>query len=199
MATVLLLHSALGRRPAITGLAETIRSLGHEAVAPDLFEGAVFDGGTDGYAAAMAHLEADGEAAASRVTQVYAALTGPVVVLGFSWGAGQAQRLAETEPGVVGALLVGGGGRYGGTWDGGGRWRRGIPLAVHHAIADEWVDADPLAALVREAATNGSDVSNYVYPGSGHLFMDPELTAEFDAEGAELFAARVQGFLSRFA
>ena len=29
--------------------------------------------------------------------------------------------------------------------------------------------------------------------------MDQELNAEFDAEGAELFAARVQGFLSRFA
>lgn len=199
MATVLILHSALGRRPAIGALAATIASLGHDVVAPDLFDGQVFDGGEAGYAAAMAHLKDQGAAADTRVAEAYAALTGPVVVIGFSWGAGHAQQLAEREAGVVGAMLVAGGGRYSGEWDDGGRWRRGIPLALHHMVDDEWDDAEPAAALVREAATNGADVSDYVYPGSAHLFMDDGLPEEYDRECAELFAARVQGFLSRFA
>ncbi len=198
MVTVLLIHSALGRRPAVTALADEIRAMGHTAVAPDFFEGRVFEGGPSGYAEAVAHLEEAREAAGERVARAYAGLSGPVVTLGFSWGAGHAQRLAEREPGVVGALLVAGGERWSGEWDDGGRWRPGIPLACHRMIDDEWLDAEPHAALVAEAARNGSDVSDYVYPGSGHLFMDPGLAAEFDAGATELFRARVGGFLSRF-
>jgi dienelactone hydrolase len=198
MTTVLIIHSALGLRPAVLELADAITAMGHTAVAPDFFAGAVFEGGEAGYAAAMAHLKESGEAAGARVRAAYAGLPGPVVVLGFSWGSGAAQRLAEREGRVVGALLVAGGERYSGEWDDGGRWRPGIPLACHAMIDDPWLDAEPHAALVAEAARAGSDVSDYVYPGAGHLFMDPGLTEEFDAVATELLHARVGGFLSRF-
>ena len=65
-------------------------------------------------------------------------------------------------------------------------------------VDDEWVDAEPAARLVAEAARAGSDVSDYVYPGSAHLFMDAGLPDEHDSVATELFHARVQGFLSRF-
>lgn len=194
MVTVLVIHSALGLRPAVTELAEAVRALGHEVVAPDFFEGRTFDT----YDPAMAHLKEHGAAANQRVAGAYAALSGPVVTLGFSWGSGHAQRLAESQDNVVGALIVAGGERYSGEWDDGGRWRRGIPLACHRTIDDEWVDAEPHAAFVAEAARNGSDVSEYVYPGKGHLFMDAGLPDEYDPEAAELFRVRVGGFLSRF-
>ena len=93
MATVLIVHSALGLRPAITELAETVMGLGHMAVAPDFFDGRTFGGGASGYEEALAHLKEEGQAADQRVEDAYAALSGPVVTLGFSWGAGHAQRL----------------------------------------------------------------------------------------------------------
>ena len=66
-------------------------------------------------------------------------------------------------------------------------------------IDDEWVDAEPAPRLVAEAARAGSDVSDYVYPGRAHLFMDAGLPDEHDSGTTDLFFARVQGFLSRFA
>lgn len=112
MTTVLVAHSALGLRPAVLDLADRVRALGFPVVAPDLFGGAVFEGGPQGYAAA--------------------------------------------------------------------------------------IDAEPAARLVAEAARAGSDVSDYVYPGRGHLFMDAGLPDEHDSGATDLFFARVQGFLSRF-
>lgn len=198
MVTVLIVHSALGLRPAITELAETVIALGHSAVAPDFFGGQTFGGGATGYEEALAHLKEHGQIAGQRVEEAYAALPGPVVTLGFSWGAGHAQRLAEREERIVGTLLVGGGERYGGEWDDGGRWRCGTPLACHWMVEDPWLDTAAHAALVTEAASSGSDVSDYVYPGDGHLFMDAGLPEEYSREAAELFRARVEGFLSRF-
>lgn len=199
MTTVLIAHSALGLRPAILDLADRVRALGFRVVEPDLFGGAVFEGGPEGYAAAMAHLDTARPSAEAALREAYAACSAPVVVIGFSMGAMAVQRLAEHEPGVVGALLVAGGGRYGAEFGDDGRWRGGIPLALHRMIDDEWVDAEPAARLVAEAARAGSDVSDYVYPGRAHLFMDAGLPDEHDSVATELFHARVQGFLSRFA
>ncbi len=198
MTTVLIVHSALGLRPAVLELADRVRALGFPVVAPDLFEGAVFAGGAQGYAAAMAHVDTAGPGAEAALQEAYAACPAPVVVIGFSLGAMWVQRLAERQHGVVGALLVAGGGRCGAEFGDDGRWRGGIPLALHRMIDDEWVDAEPVAHLVAEAARAGSDVSDYVYPGSGHLFMDAGLPDEYDSGATELFHARVQGFLSRF-
>lgn len=43
MATILLLHSALGLRPGVQEFAERLRGLGHTVTAPDFYEGRVFD------------------------------------------------------------------------------------------------------------------------------------------------------------
>jgi pimeloyl-ACP methyl ester carboxylesterase len=129
------------------------------SASPDLFDGAVFDGGPQGYAAAMAHVDGAGPGSEAALQVTYAACPPPVVVIGFSMGAMWVQRLAERQPGVVGALLVAGGGRYGAEFGDDGRWRGGIPHAAHPMIDDEWVDAEPVAHLVAEAARAGSDVS----------------------------------------
>jgi dienelactone hydrolase len=122
MTTVLIAHSALGLRPAVLDLAQRVRALGFRVVAPDLFGGAVFEGGPEGYAAAMAHLDTARASAVATLHEAYAACSAPVVVIGFSMGAMAVQRLAEHEPAVLGALLVAGGGRYGAEFGDDGRW-----------------------------------------------------------------------------
>lgn len=197
MATVLVLHSALGLRPAVHDLVEHLRSGGHTVEAPDLLDGATFDGGEEGYAAALAHVRADRPAIETRAREAWAAQSGPVVLAGMSFGAVLAQDLAVEHVGdgsVLGLLLIGGGGIDAGE----GVWRKGAPLALHHSIDDPWVDAEPLDGLVRLVTGAGSDVSDYVYPGSGHLFFDDGLPGEYDPESADLLRVRALGFLSRF-
>jgi dienelactone hydrolase len=53
----------------------------------------------------------------------------------------------------------------------------------------DWVDA--VVASVRAA---GAPVEMFDYPGAGHLFTDPSLPEEYDAEAAELLWIRVLAF-----
>lgn len=52
--------------------------------------------------------------------------------------------------------------------------------------------------LIGRATRTGSDVSDYVYPGDGHLFFDDGLPEEYDRVAAGLLDVRALGFLSRF-
>lgn len=197
MASVLLLHSALGLRPAVHALVDHLHGAGHEIIAPDLLEGRTFAGGDAGYAEAVAHMRQHKAAIEERAGTAYASMSGPRVVLGFSMGAGIAQEFAQTRPEVVGAILCGGGGFFDGwTPD---SWRPDVPLALHHAVEDPWADPVEARLLVDIAARAGADVSHYVYPGNGHLFFDPGLPEEYDSVLADLLATRLLGFLSRFA
>lgn len=201
MADVLFLHSALGLRPAGVAFADRLRAAGHTVSVPDLFDGRVFDGGKAGYDEAMAFVGAHRPEIAARVDEAYAALSGPVVVAGASMGASHAQRLAVTQDRVAGALLIAGGGCYPDFVDEApwaDSWRAGTPLALHWMIDDAWMDREPLVGLIERATRAGSDVSDYVYPGAGHLFFDDGLPEEYDEVAAGLLDVRAQGFLSRF-
>lgn len=197
MASVLLLHSALGLRPAVHALADHLRSAGHAVVAPDLLAGRTFEGGEAGYAEAVAFVQEHQPTIQERAGTAYRSIDGPRVVLGFSMGAGIAQDFAQTRPEVVGAILCGGGGFFDGwTPD---TWRADVPLALHHAVDDPWADPAEARLLVDIAARAGADVSHYVYPGKGHLFFDADLADEYDAALTDLLSTRLLGFLGRFA
>jgi dienelactone hydrolase len=68
---------------------------------------------------------------------------------------------------------------------------------VHYAVDDPWVEAKeevaPLGDAVRGA---GAEFEEYVYPGSGHLFADPDLP-EYDRASSEAMWGRVISFLDR--
>jgi dienelactone hydrolase len=68
---------------------------------------------------------------------------------------------------------------------------------VHYAADDPWVEAEeevvPLGGDVRRA---GAVFEEYVYPGSGHLFADPDLP-EYDPASSEQMWERVLTFLER--
>ena len=73
----------------------------------------------------------------------------------------------------------------------------GVPVQVHYAVDDPWVEAEgevaPLGDAVRGA---GAAFEEHVYPGSGHLFADPDFT-EYDRASSEAMWERVIAFLDR--
>ena len=76
-------------------------------------------------------------------------------------------------------------------------WPAGVPVQVHYAAEDPWVEAEeevaPLGDAVRGA---GAEFEEYAYPGSGHLFADPDLP-EYDRASSEEMWGRVLAFLDR--
>jgi dienelactone hydrolase len=77
------------------------------------------------------------------------------------------------------------------------RWPEGVPVQVHYAASDPWVEAEgevaPLGEAVRGA---GAAFEAHAYPGSGHLFADPDLP-EHDLASSEAMWERVLAFLDR--
>jgi dienelactone hydrolase len=102
MADVLLFHHALGLTAGVQGFAEQLRAAGHTVMVPDLYDGARFDTITEG----VAHAEEIGfETLIDRGVAVAEGLGDRLVVAGFSLGVLPAQKLAQTRPGVIGAVL----------------------------------------------------------------------------------------------
>jgi dienelactone hydrolase len=134
-----------------------------------------------------------------RAEEAIAGLPAGLVFAGFSMGVGHAERLAASRPGALGAVLM-----HGAVpvetlteYHGIERWPEGVPVQVHYATDDPWVEAEqevvPLGDAVRGA---GADFELYVYPGSAHLFADPDL-AEYDHASSVAMWERVIAFLDR--
>ena len=182
---VVLLHSALGLRPAITAHADRLRAAGHTVHTPDLFDGRTFTDADEG----VAHADAIGWRVLQEAADAAVPAQGPVAVAGLSMGAVFATKIAAQRPDVRGALLLHAGSPFRGEWP-------GVPVELHHAVDDRWVDAGQPAALVEQVARSGARASLHVYPGSQHLFTDPDLPEEHLPEQAELLWTRALAFLA---
>lgn len=196
MAEVVMFHSVLGLRPGVLGAAERLRTAGHTVHTPDLFGGEVFDNLDDG----MSKEEAIGfREMVRRSEEAVAGLPAELVFAGFSMGVVYAERLSASRPGALGAVLMHGAVPVEALTEDFGveRWSEGVPVQVHYAADDPWVEAEqevaPLGDAVREA---GAAFEEYVYPGSGHLFADPDFT-EYDRASSEAMWERVIAFLDR--
>jgi dienelactone hydrolase len=196
MAEVVLFHSVLGLRPGVIGAAEKLRAAGHTVHTPDLFDGEVFDSIEDG----QGKEEALGfREIASRARESVAGLPEGLVYAGFSMGVVYAELLAAERPGALGTVLMHGAvpaealEEYFGVE----RWPEGVPVQVHYAVDDPWVEVEgevyPLGDDVRGA---GAAFEVHVYPGSGHLFADPDLP-EYDRAFSDEMWERVISFLDR--
>jgi dienelactone hydrolase len=196
MAEVVLFHSVLGLRPGVISAAERLRAAGHTVHTPDLFDGEMFDDLGEG----MRKEDALGyQEIARRARESVVGLPEGLVFCGFSLGAVHAEVLAASRPGVLGAVLISGAvpvealGEYFGVE----RWPEGVPVQVHYAANDPWVETEeevvPLGEAVRGA---GAAFEAYTYPGSGHLFFDPDLP-EYDRASSEEMWERVLAFLDR--
>ncbi len=194
MAEVTLFHHVQGLTDGVQGFAEELRAGGHTVHAPDLFDGerpATIDDG-------VAHVRSIGaQVLRERVDRIMAGLSADMVYAGFSWGAGTAQRLAQTRPGARGALLYDACMPITGEWAF-GPWPDGVPVQIHG------MDKDPFFALegdidaARELVeTVGPELGElFVYPGERHLFADSSLPS-YDADAAALVVQRSRAFLDR--
>jgi len=107
--------------------------------------------------------------------------------------------LAASRPGALGAVLMHGAVPVEGlsVFFGVERWPEGVSVQVHYAADDPWVEAEeevgPLGDAVRGARAT---FEVHTYPGSGHLFADPDLP-EYDRASSEEMWELVLAFLDR--
>jgi len=195
MAEVVLFHSALGLRPVVTDAAERLRAAGHTVHTPDYYDGEVFDDLDEG----LRKRDALGSGEIiRRAREAVAGLPAGLVFAGFSLGADPAELLAVSRDGALGAVLMHSAVPVEAFSEFGvERWPEGVPVQVHYAADDPWVEAEeevgPLGEAVRGA---GVAFEVYTYPGSGHLFSDPDLP-EYDRASSEEMWRRVLAFLDR--
>ena len=194
MAEVVLFHHVQGLTDGISAFAGELRAGGHTVHTPDLFGGerpATIDDG-------IAHTQSiGGDVLDERADRAVAGLPENLVYAGFSFGAGTAQRLAQTRPGARGALLYEACIPITGEWAF-GPWPDGVPVQIHG------MDKDPFFALegdidaARELVeTVGPELAElFVYPGDRHLFADSSLPS-YDADAAALVVQRSREFLDR--
>jgi dienelactone hydrolase len=188
--TVALYHSVLGVRPGLLAAADRLRAAGHEVHVVDQYDGRVFDD----YQPALEFMESLGfPALMGRALEAAGGLADGLVTMGFSNGAGMAEYVAGSRPGVAGVVMIGGALDPGML---GIDWPAGVAGQVHTTVDDPWRD-DGIDAVRAAAQRAGAEVEAFDYPGSGHLFADPSMPAEYQPADAALLWSRVDDFLGR--
>ena len=192
MAEIVLFHSALGLRPWVTASADRLRGAGHTVHTPDYYDGEVFDDLGDGL---RKRDELGYAEIARRAREAVDGLPARLVFAGFSLGAVPAELLAAARPGARGTVLMHAAipvEELGGFGD--ERWPEGGPVQVHCAAEDPCVEAEEVAAFGAAVTGAGATFEEHAYPGSGHLFADPDLP-EYDRASSEAMWERVLAFL----
>ena len=190
MTTIVIFHSVLGVRRGELDAAERLRAAGHEVLVPDLYEGRTFDA----YEPAMAFSRSlDPDLLYERALAAVADVPDGFVVAGFSQGSGIATFVA-TRRAVSGVLQFSGLNPL--EWFGDeARWPAGVDSQSHQTEDDPFRDPVEEQAT-RDVTAAGGGLELFSYPGSGHLFTDPTLPDEYDAEATELLWSRVLPFVA---
>jgi dienelactone hydrolase len=189
MVEVVLFHHAQGLTPGVAAFADDLRQAGHTVHTPDLFEGRTFDSveAGVGYASEIGFGEV-----LDRGVRAVEGLPAELVYAGFSLGVMPAQQLAQTRPGVRGALLLH---ACLPVSEFGIAWPDGVPVQVHAMDADPFfVDEGDIDAA-RELVDGAKDAELFLYPGDQHLFADSSLPS-YDPDAAALLRERVLSFLA---
>jgi dienelactone hydrolase len=188
---IVLFHAALGVRPAVLAFAEELRAAGHTVTTPDLFDGEVFET----LEAGIAKRDAVGIPELMRRAQAaVASLPNDLIYAGFSMGAAAAEFLAGTRPGARAAILMHAAipleqARV-------SAWPPGVPVQLHFAKDDPFVDLKAVEALAAAVRRAGTSIDIYTYQRGGHLFADSAF-ADYNAASAWLMLERVLEFVAR--
>lgn len=182
MASILLLHSALGLRPGVDDFAERLRGHGHEVSVPDFYEGHVFDVEAEGIAHRDAHPEYF-----EHVRSIADGLPEETVLAGFSLGSFFAQRLAAKRPGSRAAILMHSVTAPRRPWS-------GVPVQVHRYATDPWISPPDVEALGEAVRASSAPFEDHVTAGRGHLFTDPQ-GPDFDEAARDATIERIVAFL----
>ena len=194
MAEVVLFHHVQGLTDGVRAFADELRAGGHTVHTPDLFEGERPANIDDG----MAYADKIGEEVVrERADRTVADLPDGLVYAGISFGAAEAQRLAQTHPGARGALLYESCMPITGEWAF-GPWPDGVPVQIHGMDKDpffaEGGDLDAARELVEIVGPGLAEL--FVYPGDRHLFTDSSLKS-FDSDATAVAVRRSRDFLDR--
>lgn len=198
MTHVVLFHHVQGLTEGVRRFAAVLADGTHTVHTPDLFEGQVASSLEEGMAIAEGLTE---DVLTARVDAALTDLPDEVldhlVVAGISWGVRTAQRLAQTRPGVRGALLCEACVPVTGEWAF-GAWPDGVPVQVHGMERDPFFGLEGDLDAARElAGIVGEETAEvFVYPGEAHLFTDSSLPS-YDEEATALVLARSRALLDR--
>lgn len=192
MAEIVLFHHVAGLTSGLVALADAWRAAGHTVHTPDLYGGRVFDSIEAGIAFAQGPEAPDRDALADAAV---ADLPAGLVYAGISAGEMQAQRLAQTRPGAVGAILLEACIPLTGDWAF-GPWPDGVPVQIHGMDADEFFAGEGDLDAAREIVATVPAAELFLYPGDGHLFEDSSLPS-YDEESTALLVQRTLAFLDR--
>ena len=191
MAEVVLFHHVQGLTDGVLAFAEGLRADRHTVHTPDLFDGARPE--TIDHGVKLVGSIGD-EAIGERAELALAGLPDGLVFAGISFGAGEAQRLAQTRPGARGALLYEACMPITGEWAF-GPWPAGVRVQIHGMDEDPFFgsggDVDAARELVEIV---GSEAELFVDSGDRHLFLDSSLPSH-DGEAAALVLQRSRSFL----
>lgn len=185
---IALFHSVLGIRPGVTDAADRLRAAGHTVRVVDQYDGRSFDDYAEagvfareiGYPALMA-------LAVDRVVD----LPDGFVAAGFSNGGGIAQHVA-TQCRVSGVLMLSG--VLSLEMLGAPQWPAGVPAQIHYTLGDPFRPQGSIESVTAAIRAAGGRIEAFDYPGDGHLFTDPSLPAEYDAQQSEVLWERVLRF-----
>ena len=190
MTEILLFHHVQGLTAGVRRLADELRSAGHVVHPPDFFDGATFASIDEGFAA----MRARGEGAVGAWADALVAdLPAEVVYAGISLGVMPAQRLAQTRPGALGAVLLE---ACVPASEFGAGWPAGVPVQVHGMEHDPFFGLEGDLDAARELVGSVDDGELFVYPGDVHLFTDSSLPS-YDEAATALVVERVLGLLGR--
>ncbi|GAA1600005.1 dienelactone hydrolase family protein [Kribbella sancticallisti] len=190
MAEVVLYHHAQGLTDGVRAFADELRQAGHTVHTPDMYEGQTFDTLDEG----LAYARSTGfEVVKDRGIAAAEGLPDALVFAGFSLGGMPAQQLAQTRPGVRGALLFH---SCIPVSEFSESWPESVPVQIHAMEADPFFaeeDGDLGAARALLASTDQAEL--FLYPGNEHLFADSSLPA-YEKEAAALLMRRTLDFLA---
>jgi carboxymethylenebutenolidase len=192
---VLVLHAWWGLNETIRTVCDRLAGAGFVAFAPDLYHGEVAETIPAAEALGSA-LDANFEqaraevAAAAAYLDELAGLPGRgVAVVAFSLGVYYALDLAAAHPDSVHAAVI-----FYGSGDADFSTSKASYLG-HFAAEDEFEPEPNVAALEESLRQAGRPVTFYRYPDTGHWFFEPDRTAAYDDEAAQLAWQRTLAFL----
>lgn len=192
MTEVVLFHHVMGLTNGVREFADQLSGGRHRVHTPDLYAGRVADSLEDGFAIRN---EIGIEAINERIDAALVDLGDEIVFAGISMGVMTAQRLAQTRPGVIAALLYASCAPITGE-DAFGPWPDGVHVQIHGMDNDEFFahegDLDAARELVEIVGSEKAQV--FTYPGDQHLFMDNSLPT-YDADATRLAVQRSRDLL----
>ncbi len=183
--TIVLFHSALGRRRVEHDLAAALRDDGHDVLVPDLYDGTTAETLEGG----LALMDAVGwSRIRSRARAAVRDLPADTVLAGVSMGAGVVSEIWRDRPATLTVVLVHG---YAVIPE---NVAAGARAALHVADGDRFAPADVIEDWEATAAARGIEAQVHRYPRLGHFFLDPT-SADYDETAAKMVRERIRTFL----